>query len=101
MNILVMNAGSSTQKSYLYRVEAEDTLPETSPVPLWEGRIEWSAPGGAALTIKTVAQQQRPGEALRETLPAALSRSDGVARLLSTLWEGETAALSAPGEIDV
>ncbi len=39
MKILVLNSGSSSQKSSLY--EIGKTLPEDPPAPLWEGKIEW------------------------------------------------------------
>lgn len=43
MKILVLNAGSSSLKSALY--DLFDPIPERSPEPLWEGKIEWgSAP---------------------------------------------------------
>ncbi|TMQ27028.1 MAG: acetate kinase, partial [Nitrospirae bacterium] len=40
MKILVLNSGSSSQKSCLY--EVKNTLPEHPPVPAWEGKIEWN-----------------------------------------------------------
>src|SRR5258708_7906807 len=39
MKILVLNSGSSSQKSSLY--EIDETLPDDPPIPLWEGKIEW------------------------------------------------------------
>ncbi|PYR24143.1 MAG: acetate kinase, partial [Acidobacteria bacterium] len=39
MKILVLNSGSSSQKSSLY--EIGETLPDDPPARLWEGRIEW------------------------------------------------------------
>src|SRR5258706_5917175 len=39
MKILVLNSGSSSQKSSLY--ELGGTPPEDPPAPLWEGRMEW------------------------------------------------------------
>jgi acetate kinase len=50
MKILVLNSGSSSQKSCLYEIGA--TLPDHPPAPLWEGKVEF---GGvtAAITVKT------------------------------------------------
>jgi acetate kinase len=39
MKILVLNSGSSSQKSSLY--EIGDTLPERAPKALWEAKVEW------------------------------------------------------------
>src|SRR6266567_1402894 len=39
MKILVLNSGSSSQKSSLYDID--ETLPDDPPTPLWEGKIEW------------------------------------------------------------
>ena len=39
MKILVLNSGSSSQKSSLY--EIGENLPDDPPSPLWEGKIEW------------------------------------------------------------
>ena len=49
MKILVLNSGSSSQKACLY--EIGDALPESPPVPLWEGRIEWNG-DTAAITVR-------------------------------------------------
>ena len=39
MKILVLNSGSSSQKSALY--EIGDTLPERVPKALWDAKVEW------------------------------------------------------------
>ena len=39
MKILVLNSGSSSQKSCLFELGA--SLPDSPPAPLWEGKIEW------------------------------------------------------------
>lgn len=90
MNILIMNAGSSSQKSCLYRIDG-DTLPELPPAPLWTAKIEWSAPGGAALTVQGAKRVFAPGT----------ERRDGVRQMLETLWSGEGAPLAGPGDVSV
>ncbi|MBC8102152.1 MAG: acetate kinase, partial [Cytophagales bacterium] len=87
-NILVMNAGSSSQKCCLYRIEG-DALLGDPPAPLWKGKIEWSAPDGARLTVLD----------RQETLPGGEPRGSGVSRLLETLWHGKAAVIGGPGEI--
>ena len=44
MKILVLNSGSSSQKSAVY--EIGDTLPARAPDPLWQANVEWD--GGLA-----------------------------------------------------
>jgi acetate kinase len=54
MKILVLNAGSSSQKSCLYEFKAEE-LPIPSR-PLWEADIDWSHRRGMAELKVTTAQ---------------------------------------------
>ena len=39
MKILVLNSGSSSQKTCLYKIG--DVLPEDPPACVWEGQVEW------------------------------------------------------------
>jgi acetate kinase len=92
MKILVLNAGSSSQKSCLY--EVGDRLPSTVPEPLWEGSVDWThKPDAAEIKVKThtgVVQQQ-------ET--AKNSRMETITNLLQTLWQGDTRVVGSPDEI--
>ena len=40
MKILILNAGSSSQKSCLYDITSP--IPNVAPQPLWEGKINWT-----------------------------------------------------------
>jgi acetate kinase len=51
IDILVLNAGSSSFKSSLYRLTREN-LPLDPVVPLWTGEINWSS-SGSVLKAKT------------------------------------------------
>lgn len=94
MKILVLNAGSSSQKSSLYEVP-EDTLPEQPPEPVWEGQIDWSHhQGRAEVKIKTA-----QGTTQHEV--ESKSRAEDTLQLLKTLWHGETAVMQSPADIDV
>lgn len=56
MKILVLNSGSSSQKSAVY--ELGDKLPAQPPTPLWEAKIEWRGPGPAGeLTLRERGEQ--------------------------------------------
>ncbi len=92
MNVLVLNSGSSSQKSRLY--EIGDTLPDDPPASIWEGQIEW-AEGKAEYSIKNSRGVSR------KNLAAVGSRAEAIERLLQSLWTGETQAISSPSGIDV
>jgi acetate kinase len=92
MKVLVLNSGSSSQKSCLY--EIGDTLPDEPPGCIWEGKIEW-ADDKAEYSIKN-----SRGVSRKDLIPAA-SRAEAIERLLHSLWSGETQAISGPSDIDV
>ena len=92
MKILVLNSGSSSQKSCLY--EIGNTLPEHPPAPAWEGKIEWD--GNHAY----IQAQNSQGAQLKDHVQVA-SRSHAIDQLLDTLWIGKMRVVSAPSDIDV
>jgi acetate kinase len=95
MKILVLNAGSSSQKSCLYEL-ADDALPDTPPPPLWEAQIDWTHHQGTAeLKVKTAT-----GEVLEETLQSQ-SRLDATTQMLKTLWSGATQVIEHPDQINI
>jgi acetate kinase len=95
MKILVLNAGSSSQKSCLYEL-ADDALPDTPPPALWEAQIDWTHHQGAAeLKVKTAT-----GEVLEETLQSQ-SRLDATTQMLKTLWSGATQVIEHPDQINI
>ena len=92
MNVLVLNSGSSSQKSCLYQIG--DTLPADAPACVWEGKIEW-LDGKAEYSIKNSRGVSR------KNLPSVGSRAEAIEHLLQSLWSGETQAISKPSDIDV
>ncbi len=92
MKVLVLNSGSSSQKSCLY--EMGDVLPNDPPAPIWEGKIEWVG-DRAQYSIKN-----SHGISHQGAVPSG-SRGEAIERLLQSLWSGETQAISAPQDIDV
>jgi acetate kinase len=97
MKILVLNSGSSSQKSCLY--EIGDALPEVPPACLWQAKIEWEGEFAEA----EVKGGHRAGQhgVTEKTRIKISSRAQAVEHLLNTLWKGETKVLSSPSEIDV
>ena len=92
MKILVLNSGSSSQKACLY--EIGETLPDHPPIPLWEGKIEWSG-DTAAIVVKN-----SQGVIFKEELPVS-SREQVIRHLLRTLRDGKARAIASASEIDV
>ncbi|MGK7917309.1 MAG: acetate kinase [Prochloraceae cyanobacterium] len=94
MKILVLNAGSSSQKSCLYELTG-DTLPDRPPQPLWKGNIDWTVKSGSGI-VKVKAQ----GKTL-ETQLESDNRLEGISQMLDTLVKGETKVLNQLSEINI
>src|SRR6266487_2059943 len=92
MKILVLNSGSSSQKSSLY--EIDEALPDDPLTPLWEGKVEWH---------DEVAEAEVKGGrgVVQKDEVKVSSRAEAVEHLLSTLWDGKTRAVRSRAEIDV
>ena len=95
MKILVLNAGSSSQKSCLYEI-ADEALPTQALEPLWEGKINWTQDRGVAeIKVKT---------ATGATLQKSISGDSPEAHLtymLHTLTYDATKVIDQLSEIDV
>src|SRR5271157_2700051 len=77
MKVLVLNSGSSSQKSCLY--EIGDALPEDPPVCVWEGKIEW-------YDHQTQFSIKNSHGVSRKDQTSVGSRGEAVERLLNSLW---------------
>ena len=94
MKILVLNAGSSSQKSCLY--DLNDVLPDRPPQPLWEAQIDWNHRQGVAqLKVETASGTEQEEEFASDSRQAAISR------MLETLWQGKTQVINSLKEIDL
>ena len=92
--ILVLNAGSSSQKSCLYQLPL-DRLPEHPPTPLWQAHIDWTKiPGQAAIKIKT------KSHTYTQELPLT-SRPEVMRSVLHTLISGELAVIEHFSQISI
>jgi acetate kinase len=92
MKVLVLNSGSSSQKSCLYEIGAH--LPNDPPACTWEGKIEW-------VDDKAQSSIKNSHGVCTKDLASAGSRGEAIERLLQSLWSGETQAISGPSDIDV
>lgn len=93
MKILVLNAGSSSQKSCLYKIS--NSLPELPIEPLWEAKIDWTRHQGVA-EIKVKGRG-----AVLETELHTDSRPTVISHMLDTLVHGKTQVIEELAEIDV
>ena len=94
MRILVLNAGSSSQKSRLY--EIDNDVSDLAPAPLWQADADWAHhPGTTDLKISTSS-----GVTKEESLPTG-ERSAVIERMLQTLWSDETRVIDQLSAIDI
>ncbi|HEX7736786.1 MAG TPA: acetate kinase [Ktedonobacteraceae bacterium] len=98
MKILVLNAGSSSQKIRLYELNGGET-PETAvsqpPAPLWAADADWGANGEHATIIITT-----PAGPTTTQYPAG-QREQILTHLLQQIWQGKQAAIEQPSEIAI
>jgi acetate kinase len=92
MKILVLNSGSSSQKTCLYEIGS--SVPDDPPASLWEGKIEWNG-AIAELSLKNA------GGPERKEHTKFSSRGEAIEKLLGALWGGDTRAVSSSSAIDV
>jgi len=95
MKILVLNAGSSSQKCCLYEIPNE-ALPTQAAQPLWSGKVNWTQDRGVAEIEVTTPT----GGVLQEEIYAD-SRRAHVGYMLHTLNRGSTKVIEQLSEIDV
>lgn len=92
MKILVLNSGSSSQKSALFDLGSESG--DDSSPPLWEGNIEWTG-DQERLHVRNFSGKQIRSE------KQAQNRAASAEAMLTNLWNGPAAVLKQPSEISV
>jgi len=92
MKVLVLNSGSSSQKSSLYQMD--EILPNDPPTPLWEGKIEWR-------DRIAEAEVKNSRGVVQKNRTKVSSRTEAVEHLLGTLTNGDARAVKSLTEIDV
>src|SRR5438034_1208087 len=92
MKILVLNSGSSSQKSGLFELGPDSG--DDPVAPLWAGRLQWDGEK-EELVIRNLS-----GQEIRREKKADVHRAS-VAAMLGDLWDGPTAVLNARSEIGV
>src|SRR5262244_64093 len=92
MKILVLNSGSSSQKSALFEF---DEKASANPLPpLWEGKLQWDG------QKEELHLRNRAGKEIRREPKAAVHRAS-VATMLENLWAGKTSVLKSGSEVGV
>jgi len=95
MKILVLNAGSSSQKIRLYELSGDEELVSAPSAPLWAADAEWGDRAEqASITLSM------PGKRVTTAHPAG-SRAEILAHLLQQLWQGEMPVLHQPSEVAI
>jgi acetate kinase len=94
MNILVLNAGSSSFKASLYCL-TEENLPLDPVVPLWTGKIEWKSSELAIISAKVSDDIEIEEERVN------VDRQEVIGDLLNWLWSGKTQIVNGIEEIDL
>jgi len=92
MRVLVLNSGSSSQKSALF--ELRGAVSPDPQLPLWEAKIEWNQ-GSAVLRVRNSRGTKTDKEV------SVGDRQGAIERMLETLWTGETGVLKGSSEIEV
>jgi acetate kinase len=110
MNILVLNAGSSSFKSSLYRLGGA-LLTIDAAVPLWTGQIDWNSSQTTVFKIQKIADSAQPASPNVDGLSASTvsvreersgtTRSADIEYLLSLLWSGKTQVINGIKEVDI
>ena len=94
MKILVLNSGSSTQKSALYDLASPSSAEPVAP--LWEGKLEWDG-DKEKLTVRTAVGKKIDKEAIVQ----ADDRKASLQKLLQKLWQPPTQVIGDGSEIAV
>lgn len=88
MNILVVNAGSSTYKLSLFAIQNDYPV-----IAIWKGIIDWNAPI-PFLKVETI-----KGVKFEKNL-AGDNKKKGITDLLETLWKGQCQVISSLDKIE-
>ncbi len=95
MKILVLNAGSSSQKIRLYELAGDVTRSVAPPAPLWKADVDWSQQAGRVMVEISAGSEHTTIEQ-----PAGL-RQEILDQVLQRLWQGKLAVLQGPADIAV
>src|SRR5438045_2210250 len=94
MKILVLNSGSSSQKTALFQIEQE---PSADPIPpLWEGKLDWDGDHETLTARNSSGAKIHSEDEVRNQ-----DRQLSVENLINQVWSGPTAVLKNSAEISL
>ncbi len=100
MKIVVLNAGSGSQRCSLFETDGMPSSAAEPGEPLWEAALDSTAPGQPAGRLRV--QLRHQGESAESgSIADALSPAERVGQLLLRLWQGKGAPLRSSAEIDL
>jgi acetate kinase len=91
VKILVLNAGSSSDKCSLFAVDARSV--DEAPRPLWTANIAWKSKTDGQVVIKCKGSQSNEYERSFSSREAALTD------LLQSMWKGDSRVLDAASDV--
>src|SRR5205814_9463684 len=89
MKVLVLNSGSSSQKSSLYQMD--ESLPDDPPTSLWQGKIEWR-------DRVAEAEIKNAHGVVQKNRAKVSSRAEADEYILGILTDANRAAVASPTE---
>jgi acetate kinase len=95
-NILVLNAGSGSQKIALYVIDSDSKLPSK---PVWQAAVNSTTPGQPEGHL--IAQISSLRGELKMPVQRDLPLLEKLTTLIRASWEGQAAVLETPKEIDL
>lgn len=95
-NILVLNAGSGSQKVALYAINSNSKAPSA---PVWQAVVNSTTPGQPEGYFVAQISSIRGKEEMR--VPRDSPLPEKLETLIRASWEGQSAALEMPDQIDL
>ena len=92
--ILVLNAGSSTDKCLLFETDSSSNSVKFDPI--WKGLIDWS--GGLSDAVMQITTKD--GTSIKKTI-SVKERAEALKILLETSWTGETKVIPGPDAVKI
>jgi acetate kinase len=95
-NVLVLNAGSGSQKVALYAIDSSSKSPSD---PVWQAAINSTTPGQPEdKFLAPIRSAQSEGQL---PIPRVLSLQEKIQALVQASWKGDFAVLDGPHQVDL
>lgn len=101
MNIIVLNAGSGSQRCSLFAFGVDAPQAGVPQEAIWEAVIDSTAPNQPKDRVRVMVAKHGSKPTERAQLNRELTPHDRTLELIRLLWEGDSAPLGGPEEIDL